>query len=470
MKNKLTLSAAQKALGAQEVTSSTLVEDCLMAIDKLNKHLNVFMTLNSKAQELAKKADSTKPSNKLPLRGIPLVIKDNFLTKGLRTTASSKVLDDYIPQYSATVVRLLESAGAIFLGKTNMDAWAHGSSTETSAYGATKNPWDINRLPGGSSGGSAAAVVADMCIGAIGSETAGSVRQPAAWSGCVGLKPTYGRVSRYGVIAMGSSLDSPGPMTKTVEDAAILLEVLAGRDVYDATSSLKPKEKYTSYLDKGVKGLKIGIAKEYLLPQMRKDVKELIKGAGKVFEKLGAKVGYVTTLDPEYAIGVYTVIQRSEVSSNLGRYDGIRYGNPRTYFGQEAKRRITLGTFSLSAGYAEKYYKKAQKVRTLYIKDFEKIFRKYDLVIGPTSPGPAQKLGATKGQAMFGEMEDVLVEPSTISGLPGISIPCGFVDGLPIGLNIFGPQFSEGLIIQAAAAYEKEARWYEKKPALNFDD
>ena len=470
MKNKLTLTEAKNKLAEGEVTSSELVMDCLKAIDKLDKRYNIFVTLNPKVKEQASKIDKIKSSRKLPLKGIPLVIKDNFLTKGLRTTASSKVLDNYIPQYSATVVKLLEEAGALLLGKTNMDAWAHGSSTETSDYGSTKNPWDINRLPGGSSGGSAAAVVADMCIGAIGSETAGSIRQPAAWSGCVGLKPTYGRVSRYGVIAMGSSLDSPGPMTKTVEDAAILLEVLAGRDPKDATTSSKTVEKYTSFLKKGVKGLKIGIAEEYLLPQMRPEVKDLIKNAGEDFESLGAKVDYVKTLNPEYAVGVYTVIQRSEVSSNLGRYDGIRYGNPRTYFGQEAKRRITLGTFSLSAGYSDKYYKKAQKVRTLYIKDFIRLFKKYDLIIGPTSPGPAQKIGATKGQAMFGEMEDILVEPSTISGLPGISVPCGFVDGLPIGLDIFGPQFSEGLVIQAANAYEKSTVWHKMRPELVYHE
>ena len=470
MKNELTLTEAKNKLAKGEITSSELVMDCLKAIDKLDKRYNIFVTLNPKIKEQASKVDKIKSNRKLPLKGIPLVIKDNFLTKGLRTTASSKVLDNYIPKYSATVVKLLEESGALLLGKTNMDAWAHGSSTETSDYGSTKNPWDINRLPGGSSGGSAAAVVTDMCIGAIGSETAGSIRQPAAWSGCVGLKPTYGRVSRYGVIAMGSSLDSPGPMTKTVEDAAILLEILAGRDPKDATTSSKPVEKYTSFLKKGVKGLKIGIAEEYLLPQMRSEVKDLIKNAGEDFESLGAKVDYVKTLNPEYAVGVYTVIQRSEVSSNLGRYDGIRYGNPRTYFGQEAKRRITLGTFSLSAGYSDKYYKKAQKVRTLYIKDFIRLFKKYDLIIGPTSPGPAQKIGATKGQAMFGEMEDILVEPSTISGLPGISVPCGFVDGLPIGLDIFGPQFSEGLVIQAANAYEKTTGWHKMKPELVYHE
>jgi aspartyl-tRNA(Asn)/glutamyl-tRNA(Gln) amidotransferase subunit A len=464
MNNKLSLASSLKLLALKEITSEDLVKDCLEAVKKYNGKLNAYLTLNENARQSAESIKSKKYKRNAPILGIPYAIKDNFLTKNIRTTASSFVLEDYIPVYSATVVNRLEDAGGIILGKTNMDAWAHGSSTETSDYGATKNPWNLNHLPGGSSGGSAAAVVADLCIFAIGSETAGSVRQPAAWCGCVGLKPTYGRVSRYGVIAMGSSLDSPGPMTKTVEDAAILLEILAGHDPYDATTSPKKVDKYTSFLSKGVNNLKIGISSDYLLPQMRKEVKDIIMETGKVFEKLGAKVDLVSTMNPEYAIGVYTVIQRCEVSSNLARYDGIRFGNDRFHFGQEAKRRITLGTFALSAGYADKYYKKAQKVRTLYIKDFENIFKKYDLIIGPTSPGPAQKLGASKGQAMFGEMEDVLVEPSTISGLPGISIPCGVVDGLPIGLDIIGPQFSEGLIIQAANAYEKATIWHNQKP------
>ena len=467
MNNKLTLKEAQNLLFSGKVKSEDIVSDCISAIKKYDKKLNAYLTINKTLRSKSEKTSNLK--RKLQLAGIPYAIKDNFLTKGIKTTAGSKVLNDYIPQYSATVVNKLEEEGAVILGKTNMDAWAHGSSTETSDYGSTKNPWNINHLPGGSSGGSAAAVIADLCIFAIGSETAGSIRQPAAWCGCCGLKPTYGRVSRYGVIAMGSSLDSPGPLTKTVEDSAIILEILAGVDPYDATTSPKPAEKYTSYLNKGVKNLKIGIARQYLLPQMRADVKKLIKDAGGVFEKLGAKVDYVRTMNPEYAIGVYTLIQRSEVSSNLARYDGIRFGNDRTYFGQEAKRRITLGTYALSAGYADKYYKKAQKVRTLYIKDFEYIFKKYDLIIGPTSPGPAQIVGASKGQAMFGEMEDILVEPSTISGLPGLSIPCGFVDGLPIGLDIIGPQFSEGLIIQAGDAYEKATPWHKQKPKLNYE-
>ena len=465
MKNSLSLSEAKKLLDRRQISSEELTRDCLDSIRKLNKSLNAYITLNTNAIGDARKKDA-KSNKKGKLNGIPLAIKDNFLTKGLRTTASSKVLDDYIPEYNATVVNKLLDEGAVILGKTNMDAWAHGSSTERSDYGPTRNPWNLKHVPGGSSGGSAAATVADMCIASIGSETAGSVRGPAAWCGCVGLKPTYGRVSRYGVVAMGSSLDSPGPITKTVADAAIILEVLAGKDEYDATTSPKDPGKYSSFLEKGVKGLKIGIAEDYFFPEMDSRVKELIINASKILERNGAEVSFVKTLNPEFAIGVYTVIQRSEVSSNLARYDGIRYGNNRNYFGREAKRRVILGTFTLSSGYADKYYKKAQKVRTLYINDFERIFQKHDLIIGPTLPGPALKIGESENDPMFGEMADVLAEPSSIAGLPGISVPCGFVDGLPIGLDIIGPQFSEGLILQAANVYESDTKWHLAKPPI----
>jgi len=465
MKNSLSLSEAKKLLDRRQISSEELTRDCLDSIRKLNKSLNAYITLNTNAIGDARKKDA-KSNKKGKLNGIPLAIKDNFLTKGLRTTASSKVLDDYIPEYNATVVNKLLDEGAVILGKTNMDAWAHGSSTERSDYGPTRNPWNLKHVPGGSSGGSAAATVADMCIASIGSETAGSVRGPAAWCGCVGLKPTYGRVSRYGVVAMGSSLDSPGPITKTVADAATILEVLAGKDEYDATTSPRDSEKYSSFLEKGVKGLKIGIAEDYFFPDMDSRVKELIINASKILEKNGAEINFVKTLNPKYAIGVYTVIQRSEVSSNLARYDGIRYGNNRNYFGREAKRRVILGTFTLSSGYADKYYKKAQKVRTLYINDFERVFQKHDLIIGPTLPGPALKIGESENDPMFGEMADVLAEPSSIAGLPGISVPCGFVDGLPIGLDIIGPQFSEGLILQAANVYESDTKWHLAKPPI----
>lgn len=465
MKNNITLVDALELLKERKISSYDLVKYYSDKISKNNEKINAYLTINQNALNIAKKIKNVPDRNK-PLLGIPIAVKDIFLTKGLRTTASSKLLDEFIPLYSATVVEKLEKAGAIILGKTNLDAWCHGSSTETSDYKPTRNPWNIDHIPGGSSGGSAAAVSADMAICAIGTETAGSIRGPAAWCGVVGFKPTYGRVSRYGVIAMGSSLDSPGPITKTVHDTWVILNVIAGKDIYDATTSELKKNDYVREINIGIKGMKIGIASEYMLPEMDVRVRKIIYEAAKVFEKSGAVVDEVKTLNPKYAIGVYTVVQRSEVSSNLSRFDGIRYGKNRNYFGQEAKRRIMLGTFTLSSGYQDKYYKKAQKVRTLYIEDFKKIFKKWDLLIAPTMPGPAPKLGATEGKAMFGEMSDVLTEPTSVSGLPGISVPCGFLDNLPLGLNIFGPQFSEAEIIRAASEYESKTLWHKIHPDL----
>lgn len=457
MLNKLTLTQAQEGLRSRKFTSVQLVQACLDQIKKLNPKINAFLAINEKALDEAKKADVRKP-----LGGIPITVKDNFLTIGLPTTASSKVLEGYMPQYESTVTTKLKNAGAIIIGKTNMDAWAHGSSTETSDFGPTLNPWNTGHLPGGSSGGSAAAVAADMCIAAIGSETAGSVRQPAAWCGVTGFKPTYGRVSRYGVIAMASSTDSPGPITKTVEDAALLAQIIAGQDPYDATSSPKPVPNL-ALSTKHLAPLRIGLAKEYLVGQSRPAVLE----AAKQFEKLGAKVEEISLLDPKYSIGVYTIVQRSEVSSNLARYDGIRYGHDRSFFGDEAKRRIMLGTYALSSGYYDQYYNKAQKVRTLIIKDFDQAFKNFDLIIGPTSPGPALKVGASIDSPMFGELQDMLLEPSSIAGLASISVPCGFVDGLPIGLQITGPQFAEQLVLQAAFSYQQATDWHVRKPQLS---
>lgn len=405
---------------------------------KLNEKINAFLTLIES-----------------PEKGIPIAIKDNFLTKGLRTTAASKVLDDYIPQYSATVVKKLVENGFSVVGKTNLDAWCHGSSTETSAYGPTLNPHNTKHLAGGSSGGSAAAVAAGMVDFAIGSETAGSIRGPASWCGVVGLKPTYGRVSRYGVIAMGSSWDCPGPITSNVSDAAKVLKIIAGKDPLDATTSDKEVEDYEKALTGNIKGMKIGLIENYLIPGIDKAIAEKIMKAVDVLKSLGAKVEKVKTLEPKYAIGVYTVLQRSEVSSNLARYDGIRYGNGRGKFGDEAKRRIMLGTYSLSSGYQDKYYKKAQKVRSLFIKDFDKLFKEFDVLIGPTMPTTAPKVGVTKGQAMYGEMADILAEPAAAAGLPAITVPCGNISGLPVGIQIIGKQFDEAKILNVAYTYEQ---------------
>jgi aspartyl-tRNA(Asn)/glutamyl-tRNA(Gln) amidotransferase subunit A len=459
--NKLTLIDAIKGIKEKKFSSTELVSDCLTKIEQLEPTLNAFVTVNKdQALEQSKNIDFDKP-----LAGIPIAIKDNFCIKGIRTTASAKLLDKYIAQYTSTVLQKLLNAGAIVIGKTNMDAWAHGSSTETSDYGPTKNPWNPKHLPGGSSGGSAASVASDEVVTSIGSETAGSIRQPSAWCGTVGLKPSYGRVSRYGVIAMGSSMDCPGPITKTVDDAALLLSIISGHDPKDATSiNQKPWEIPTGLKD--LKGLKIGLPKSYFPKQMKPAVKTAVLNACETFKKLGAEIIELDVLDPKYSIAVYTVLQRSEVSSNLARFTGIRYGEPRSAFGDEAIRRIMLGTYTLSSGYYDAYYLQAQKVRTLIIQDFDKQFQKVDAIIGPTSPTTALPLGATEGKSMFGELEDMLVEPSTLAGLPGISVPCGFGDGLPIGLQIITPQLREDLAVNIARLFESNTDYHLQHPNL----
>lgn len=460
--NTLTLASALTLLKSKEIKLADLYSDIQKEISAKNPQLNIFLAVDELAQ-----AKAEKNLNK-PLMGLPVAVKDNFLTKDLVTTASSKVLKDFHPPYESTVTAKLKNAGVVIIGKTNMDAWAHGSSTETSDFGPTKNPRNSGYLPGGSSGGSAAAVAADMCLGAIGSETAGSTRQPSAWCGVVGFKPTYGRVSRAGVVAMGSSLDSPGPIGKTVEDCAIILNFLAGQDRYDATTSPLPVPDYTKNFTRGVKGLKIGICYTDLA-NLDPEVIRSVKHAGTIFGRLGAEVELIPVsekfekdkiLDPEYAVGVYTVVQRGEVSSNLARYDGIRFGNDRSFFGDEAKRRIMLGTFTLSTGYADKYYVRAQQVRNLYIRNFQNLFEKYDLLISPTSAGFAQKLGATADNPMYGEIEDKLLEPSSLSGLTGINVPCFHDDktNLYLGLNITGNYFNEEKVLKAAYAFEHELK------------
>lgn len=468
--NELTIIEAQKGLREKKFSSRELTSACLARIKKVDPKIKAFITVCEKeALASAEKADDQIASNDfLPLTGIPTAIKDNFCTQGVRTTAAAKVLADYIPVYDATVIKRLKQAGAIIIGKTNMDAWAHGSSTETSDFFTTRNPWDLKRLPGGSSGGSAAAVAADEIIFAIGSETAGSIRQPAAWCGVVGLKSTYGRVSRYGLISMASSTDSPGLLTKTVIDAGLVLQILAGRDEADATTLPAPMPDYLQAIKKKIKGLKIGVPREYFVSGMEKEVADRVKRAIKVLAKLGAKIIPISLLNPKYSVAVYTIIQRSEVSSNLARYDGIRYGRERRFFGEEAKRRIMLGTYTLSAGYYEAYYQKAQQVRNLIIKDFVKTFRKVDLIVGPTSPSIALPIGASEQSAMFGELQDILVEASSLAGLPGLNLNCGFSQtGLPIGMQIVGPQLSEDLLLQVGDAYEQATNWRKRKPKFS---
>jgi aspartyl-tRNA(Asn)/glutamyl-tRNA(Gln) amidotransferase subunit A len=471
MLNKLTIKLAKEGLKNKDFSSVELTQACLDRIKETDEKVNAFVTVTQEAAlSLAKEADKKIAAGEdLPLLGIPLAIKDNFSTKDIRTTASSYVLDDYAPPFDSTVVARLKNAGMVMLGKTNMDAWAHGSSTETSDFGPSKNPWNLDRLPGGSSGGSAAAVAAQQCIAAIGSETAGSIRQPASWCGVVGLKPTYGRVSRYGVVAMGSSLDSPGPITKTVEDSALILEVLAGKDEMDGTTSPLPAKEYSKGLEANIKNKVIGISEEYFQGVDHEVSAAVKKGIAK-FEEMGAKVETIKLFDPKYAIDVYTIIQRSEVSSNLARYDGIRYGNGRDKFGEEAKRRIMFGTYALSSGYYDQYYNKASKVRSVIIDDFKKAFGKVDVILAPTSPTLALPVGASKDAAMFGELADVLVEPSSIAGLSGINVPVGSgSSNLPIGMQIIGPQFAEEAVLQFAYAYEKATlneEWRNLAPSL----
>jgi aspartyl-tRNA(Asn)/glutamyl-tRNA(Gln) amidotransferase subunit A len=414
--------------------------------NKLNEKLNAFITVGDIGD----------------IGGIRVAVKDNFCTKGMLTTAASRILSNFIPPYDATVVGKIKSAGQIIIGKTNMDAFAHGSSTETSDFGVVKNPWDLTRVAGGSSGGSAAAVAAGMCDWALGSETAGSIRGPAAWCGVVGLKPTYGRVSRYGLIAMCSSTDCPGPIAPTVAKTKEAYDIIKGVDPKDATTQ-EEHEGFGGY--ENIEGLKIGLPKEYFAG-CQKEVNKLVLEAAKVFDGLGAKLVEVETMDPKYAIAVYTVIQRSEVSSNLARMDGVRFGLGREAFNEENARRIMLGTHTLQSGYYDAYYKKAEQVRTLIIEDFEKLFAKVDLLLSPTMPTVAPKIGVTEGQAMYGEMADVLSEASSLAGLPAISIPCGFIGSLPVGMQIISPKWGEELILNVAEKFEEKTEWHERRPKI----
>jgi len=462
--NTFTLTETLLKLKDKEISHADLYKDMYGAINACNTDLHIYLTVDKNAGLHADKLLNT------PLGGVPIAIKDNFLTQGMRTTAASRVLEHFIPPFNATVINKIHEKGGVVIGKTNMDAWAHGSSTETSDFGLTKNPRNPKHLPGGSSGGSAAAVASDTCIVAIGSETAGSIRQPAAWCGVVGLKPTYGRVSRAGVVAMASSTDSPGPIGKTVEDCALMLNCIAGKDQYDATTSPRRASDFVQNMKKGIKGMKVGMCYTDLQKIRGTKTVDAVKKAGLELEKLGAIVEPIPLSDslqdghifnPEYAIAVYTIVQRSEVSSNLAGYNGIRYDSGRSNFGAEAKRRIMLGTFTLSKGYADKYYVKAQKVRSLYRENFKQLFSTYDVLISPTSPGFALPLGATEGNPMFGELEDMLLEPSSITGLPGINVPCyhDSETNLYLGLNIIADLWQEEKMIQVAHAYEQQTNW-----------
>lgn len=466
--NNLTIKETRIGLKKKKFSSEELTKACLRQIKKHNKEINAYLTvLEEKSIKEARKADDLIKNNQyLPLLGIPIAHKDLFLTEGVKTTAGSKMLENYIPQFDATVVKKLKDAGAITLGKLNCDAWAHGSSGENSDFGPVKNPWDKSRVPGGSSSGSAASVALDMCFASTGTDTGGSIRLPAGFCNVVGLKPTYGRVSRYGIIAMASSFDSIGHFTKTVEDNAIILNTTAGKDDLDATTLDLNTRNYLVDLNKSINGVKIGVPKEYFSNGLDKKIKEKIENALKFYEKLGAKIIDVSLPHAEYAIACYYIIQPAEVSSNLARYDGIRYGNKRPAFGNEAIRRIMLGTFTLSAGYYDAYYKKAMQIRTLIKNDFENAFREVDVMVSPVSPTMPWKLGEKTDNPLKMYLSDIYTVTANLAGIPGLSIPCGFEEGIPVGMQIIGPQFSEKLLYQVGHAFESKHTFAKEKPKL----
>lgn len=474
----------QGKISAVEVTEAYLAR-----IEALDPILHAYLTVTPDlALAQAREADERwaawrrDPATPLPpLNGIPLAIKDVICVQGVRCTCGSRILEDFVPPYEATAVARLREAGAVFLGKTNTDEFAMGSSTENSAFGPTRNPWDLERVPGGSSGGSAAAVAADLCAGALGTDTGGSVRQPAALCGVVGLKPTYGRVSRYGLVAYGSSLDQIGPITKDVWDAAILLQWMAGHDPRDATSWSAPVPDYTRALIPDLKGMRVGVPPEYFTPGMQPEVERAVREAIEVLAELGAEVMEVSLPHTAYALPTYYMIAPAEASANLARYDGVKYGLRiqgetiwDTYrltrgrgFGPEVKRRIMLGTYALSAGYYDAYYLKAQKVRTLIRRDFEQAFEKVDVIVCPTSPTTAFRLGERTSDPLQMYLADIFTITANLAGICGISIPCGFdSQGLPIGLQILGPALGEEKILRVAYAYEQATPWHRRRPPL----
>ncbi len=464
----LTIKDTLKKLQAKEFSVVELTNAYLKRIETLDVNLNAFITVPRKeALEQAKEADQKiARGEKLPFLGIPIALKDIYVTEGIRTTAASKVLDNYIPQYDGTAVQKLKDAGAIIIGKTNCDAWAHGSSGENSDYGPSKNPYNMEYVPGGSSSGSAVAVAADMSLAASGTDTGGSIRLPAGFCNIVGLKPTYGRVSRYGVISMASSLDTIGHFTKTVEDNALYLQITAGKDGKDSTTPSKNVPDYIKDISKGVKGLKIGIPKEYFIEGLNPEVKKVTDQALKFYASQGAEIIDISLPHTEYAIAVYYIIQTAEVSSNLARFDGIRYGNPRATFGPEAKRRIMLGTYVLSSGYYDAYYNKAMKVRTLLVNDFIEAYKKVDVIVAPVSPTPPWKIGEKADNPLAMYLSDVFTVTGNLTGIPGLVIPAGFINNLPVGIQILGPHFSEDLLYRVGYAYEQAHPWWKTKPKI----
>nr|WP_028544563.1 Asp-tRNA(Asn)/Glu-tRNA(Gln) amidotransferase subunit GatA [Paenibacillus taiwanensis] len=481
---ELTLVEMQQQLKSRSLSATELVEASYKRIAATEPQIQAFLTLNeSQALDDARALDEllAQGGEVAPLAGIPVGVKDNIVTDGLRTTCASRFLDNFIPVYDATVSRKLKEAGMITIGKLNMDEFAMGGSNENSAYQVTRNPWDLDRVPGGSSGGSAAAVAAGQVPFALGSDTGGSIRQPAAYCGVVGLKPTYGLVSRFGLVAFASSLDQIGPFARTVEDTALALQVIAGHDTMDSTSANVDIPNYVSALQGDVKGLRIGVPKEYMGAGVDPKVKEAVMAALRVYESLGAQWEEVSLPHTEYAVAAYYLLASSEASSNLARFDGVRYGvraaDPDNLldlyvqsrsqgFGQEVKRRIMLGTYALSSGYYDAFYLKAQKVRTLIKKDFDDAFSRYDLLIAPTAPTTAFKIGEQVNNPLQMYMNDILTIPVSLAGVPAISVPCGLADGLPVGLQIIGKPFDEATVLKAAHAFEQHTEHHKLRPQL----
>ncbi len=481
----LTLCEAAAKLKKKEVSSVELTQACLNRIEVTEPKLDAFITVTGdKALEAAKQSDArrAKGDELHSLAGIPFCLKDIFLTAGIRTTCASKILNNFIPPYTATSAQKLLDRGIVLTGKVNMDEFAMGSSTETSSFKKTKNPWDLTRIPGGSSGGSAAAVAAGQSYASLGTDTGGSIRQPASLSGIVGIKPTYGRVSRYGVIAFASSLDQVGPMTKDVRDAAIVLNAIAGHDPKDSTSFSAPVPDYTQALKTDLKGVRIGVPKEYFIPGTDPEVDAAIREALKKYQELGAQIQEVSLPHTDYAVPTYYILAPAEASSNLARYDGVRYGfraegaknllelymkSRKEGFGAEVQRRIMLGTYVLSAGYYDAYYLKAQKVRTLIRRDFEEAFKKVDVLVTPTAPTAAFKIGEKTDDPLQRYLRDLFTIHINLAGLPGMSLPCGQTkDRLPIGMQLIAGHFQEENIFHAAYAYEQATTWHQMRPPL----
>jgi len=483
---RLTIHEAHELLKQRKISSTELTKSVLERIAETEPKVHACLTIvEDVALTNAKQVDNqikTSPGGVTPLAGIPTLIKDIISTKGIRTTCGSRMLEDFVPPYDATVIEKLKAQQAVIIGKTNMDEFAMGSSTEHSAFFPTRNPWDLSRVPGGSSGGSAAAVAADEAIYALGSDTGGSIRQPAALCSVVGMKPTYGLVSRYGLVAFASSLDQIGPLTKDVTDCALVMNVIAGCDSRDSTSVPYPIPDYTRQLTPNIKGLRIGIPKEYFVEGMQEQVRAVLLVAIDKLRELGAEVDWEVSLPhTKYALAVYYIIAPSEASANLARYDGVKYGfsereagnvietterTRQSGFGPEVKRRIMLGTYALSAGYHDAYYLKAQEMRTLIQQEFEQVFEKYDALVTPTSPVVPFKLGERLEDPVQMYLSDICTMPVNIAGIPAISVPAGFADDLPVGMQIIGKPFSEEMLLRIAFAYEQATDWHKRKPSL----